>query len=479
MTTSLDPGELDAHPFAAAPQGAAGTDADADADVAAGSPLAGRTFCIQTFGCQMNEYDSDRMAERLLASGMKRAATLEAADLAILNTCAVREKPSHKVVSLLGRLKPAREGKRQRLAVAGCVAQHQKQALLRQVPWLDLVLGPDAIARLPALAARAFAGERVCDTSFGDRHGYLFPRADPETVRGQASALVTVMKGCNNGCAYCVVPRTRGREQSRPLAEIIDEVRGMASVGVREVVLIGQNVNSFDGGGSFAELLAAVSEVEGIARIRFTTSNPHDLGDDLVRAFAQLPKLMPSFHLPVQSGSDRVLAKMRRGYTVADYLARIDRLRAARPDIALTTDIIAGFPGETEAEFEETIELCRKVRYENVYSFIFSPREGTSAALHEEEWGRVPHAEKVRRLEALQAIARDISLDCARAQVGRAVEVLVEGTSKTRPDRLFGRTPEARTVNFEGSARAGELVQVEIASATANALFGVQRGPRP
>ncbi|MDR0965731.1 MAG: tRNA (N6-isopentenyl adenosine(37)-C2)-methylthiotransferase MiaB [Myxococcales bacterium] len=462
--------DSDAHPL-----GSEGAEANG-----ALSLLRGLSFCIQTFGCQMNEYDSERMAELLTRSGMRPVAEIEQADLVLLNTCAVREKPSHKVVSLLGRLRPRqgtrRGAHRQRLAVAGCVAQHQKEELLRQVPWLDLVIGPDAIPRLPELVERAFDGERICDTSFTDRHAYAFPNAQSETVRGRASALVTVMKGCNNGCAYCVVPRTRGREQSRPKAEVLAEVRGMAEAGVREVVLIGQNVNSYDGGCSFAALLSAVSEVTGIERIRFTTSNPHDLGDDLVEAFARLPKLMPSFHLPVQSGSDRVLAQMRRGYTVADYLARIDKLRAARPGIALTTDIIAGFPGETEAEFEETIALCERVRYENVYSFVFSPRAGTSAARHEAEWGIVPHEEKVRRLEKLQAIARDISLSFAQAKVGQAVEVLVEGVSKTRADRLFGRTPESRTVNFEGNARAGELVMVEIASASSNALFGVQRG---
>lgn len=463
MTT---PFTSDAHPFDAA---------RSDGRCAS---LSGRTFCIQTFGCQMNEYDSERMAELLLQSGMTRVPALEGADLVLINTCAVREKPSHKVVSLLGRLKPARGSRRQCLAVAGCVAQHQREELLRQVPWLSLVFGPDAIARLPELARRALDGERICDTSFTDRHAYAFPRADPETVRGRASALVTVMKGCNNGCAYCIVPRTRGRELSRPVAEVLAEVQAMASVGVREVVLIGQNVNAYDGGCSFAALLGTVSEVEGIERIRFTTSNPRDLGDDLLQAFAHLPKLMPSFHLPVQSGSDRVLAQMRRGYAVADYLARVGELRAAKPGIALTTDIIAGFPGETEDEFEETIALCREVRYENVYAFAFSPRAGTSAARHEVEWGQVPHEEKVRRLEKLQAVVRGISLEYAEAKVGQAVEVLVEGTSKTRADRLFGRTPENRTVNFEGSARIGALALVDVTSASPNALFGVQRGHR-
>ncbi len=438
--------------------------------------LAGRTFHIRTYGCQMNEYDSDRMAEALKAAGMTEAAALEEADLVLLNTCAVREKPSHKVVSLLGRFRPVRKNLRpQRFIVAGCVAQHMKDELLNQVPWLDVVMGPDAICRLPDLAARAFRGERICDTSFARPAGYRFPLARPDTVRGRASAMITVMKGCNNACTYCVVPRTRGRELSRPFAEVLNEVRGAVSAGVREIMLVGQNVNSYAGGCTFAELIEKVHGVEGVQRIRFTTSNPQDLGQDLADAFSRLPKLMPSFHLPVQSGCDRILERMRRRYTVKEYLAKVEMLRQARPGIALTTDIIAGFPGETEAEFDETVELVRQVRYENVYSFIFSPREGTPAALHEAEWGRVPHEEQVRRLEKLQTLVRDISLEYAQALVGRDVEVLVEGPSKTRPDRLVGHTPENRTVNFQGTASVGDLVLVHVESASSNALTGRQK----
>ena len=434
-----------------------------------------KTFFIQTFGCQMNEYDSDRMGELLTRSGMTRAASMEEADLVIINTCAVREKPSNKVLSLLGRFAPAPgQERRQRFIVAGCVAQHMKNVLQRQVPWLDGVMGPDAILSLPGLADRIFGGERICSTDFTPASAYAFPAARKETFLGRASAMVTVMKGCNNVCTYCVVPRTRGRELSRPWPQVIDEVKAMADAGVREVVLIGQNVNSYDGGCTFAELLAKVNDVDGIRRIRFTTSNPHDLGQDLADAFSSLDKLMPYFHLPVQSGSDRVLEKMKRGYTVEQYLSRIHMLRRACPGIAITTDIIAGFPGETEEEFEETIELCRTVRYENVYSFIFSPREGTIAARREEEWGKIPREEQVRRLEKLQALVRDISLEYAEGQVGKTVEVLVEGPSKTRADRLVGHTPENRTVNFEGTAAAGDIVRVLVNSASSNALLGIQ-----
>lgn len=438
--------------------------------------LKDKTFFIQTFGCQMNEYDSDRMGELLLDAGMKRADAMEAADLVVINTCAVREKPSHKVVSLLGRFRPARKDVRpQRFVVAGCVAQHLKDDLLKQVPWLDVVMGPDAVLRLPELAEGAFQGKRACDAEFARPEGYRFPRACPETVRGRASAMVTVMKGCDNVCSYCIVPKTRGRELSRPFGDVLDEVKGAVDAGVKEIMLVGQNVNSYAGGCTFAELIAKVHDIEGVRRIRFTTSNPQDLGQDLADAFAALPRLMPSFHLPVQSGCDRVLEKMRRRYTVAQYLEKVEMLRKARPGIALTTDIIAGFPGETAEEFDETVELVRKVRYENVYSFIFSAREGTPAARHELEWGAVGHEEQVRRLEKLQALVRDISLEYAQAQVGRDVEVLVEGTSKTRSDRLVGHTPENRTVNFEGTARRGDIVMVHVDSASSNALSGVQR----
>ncbi|HCF56518.1 MAG TPA: tRNA (N6-isopentenyl adenosine(37)-C2)-methylthiotransferase MiaB [Myxococcales bacterium] len=442
---------------------------------APGGSRPARRYHIQTFGCQMNEYDSARIAEVLARAGYEPAGSAESASLIIINTCAVREKPEQKVLSMLGRYREQRESKGTRLAVAGCVAQQRKAELLKRVPYLDLVFGPDMIARLPEMLERIDEGERVCQTTFADRHSYQFPAADPESVRGQVSALVTVMKGCNNVCSFCVVPRTRGREQSRPVDQVLAEVRGMVEAGVREVTLIGQNVNSYAGGVSFAELLRRVCAVDGLWRVRFTTSHPTDLSDELIEVFGELPSLTPQFHLPVQSGSDRILERMRRGYTAADYLRRVARLRQVRPGIALTTDIIAGFPGETEDDFELTFQLCEQVRYENIYSFVYSPRPGTAAMLHEEEWGAVPYEEKVRRLEHLQARAREVSLEYARALVGRRVEVLVEGPSKTDASRLFGRTPESRTVNYEGTSPAGSLVEVEITSATPNAVFGVER----
>ena len=442
---------------------------------APGEKKPARRYYIQTFGCQMNEYDSARIAERLEGLGYERAEAPETADLILLNTCAVREKPEQKVLSMLGRYRELRAQRGTRLAVAGCVAQQRKAELLKRVPYLDLVFGPDAIGRLPELLERVAAGERVAETSFIDRHQYAFPSARPETSRGRVSELVTVMKGCDNVCAFCVVPRTRGREQSRPVDEVLAEVRAMVEVGVREVTLIGQNVNSYLGGCSFAALLRRVCTVEGLWRVRFTTSHPSDLSDELIGVFGELGNLMPHFHLPVQSGSDRVLERMRRGYTAASYLDRIERLRRVRPGIALTTDVIAGFPGETEEDFERTMGLCEQVRFENIYSFVYSARPGTSAFVHEEEWGSVPYEEKVRRLERLQARERDISLEFAQALVGKRVEVLVEGPSRTDASRQFGRTPESRTVNYEGSAPAGSLVEVEVNRATPNAIFGVER----
>lgn len=437
-----------------------------------------RRFFIHTFGCQMNEADSSRMAESLQRAGWTRAESVEQAELILLNTCAVRDKAEQKVLSALGRYRPLKgEGRRVLIGVTGCVAQAQKQALLKKVPYVDLVVGPDGIPRLAELVQRALEErERVCETTFVDSEHYLFPRADPESARGKVSEFVTVMKGCDHVCSYCIVPHVRGRELSRPVAEVLAEVCALASAGVREVTLIGQNVNSYRGGSSFAQLLSKVQEVEGVARIRFTTSNPHDLPDELVDAFGTMPKLMPHLHLPVQSGSDRILEKMRRGHTVAHYFERVDRLREACPSVALTTDLIVGFPGETAEDFEATMALVERARFDNVYSFVYSPRPHTAAAIHEEEWGHVPHALKVERLERLQARAREISLGFAQARVGKAVQVLVEGPSKTDPRKRFGRTPENRVVNFLGEAEPGSLADVLVERVTPNALFGREQG---
>lgn len=437
----------------------------------------GPRFFIHTFGCQMNETDSSRMGEILTRAGWTPTRVVEEADLIVLNTCAVRDKAEQKMLSALGRYRPIKLARGALLGVTGCVAQQEKERLLKKVPYLDFVLGPDGIPKLAEVVQRVQEGRtRVAETAWVDSEEYVFPAAEPESSRGRVSAFVTVMKGCDRVCSYCVVPYVRGREVSRPVEEILAEVQALGRVGVREVTLIGQNVNSYRGGTTFAELIARVCAIEGLERVRFTTSNPCDLPDALIDGFGAHPKLMPHFHLPVQSGSDRILERMRRGHTLAHFRERVERLRRVRPGIALTTDLIVGFPGETEQDFEATMALVEWARFDNVYSFIYSPRPHTAAALHEDEWGNIAHGTKVSRLERLQARVRAISLEIAQAWVGQDVTVLVEGSSKTDPDKRFGRTPENRVVNFQGSAAAGQGVQVGIERAQPNALFGTERG---
>jgi len=433
-----------------------------------------KRFFIHTFGCQMNEHDSARMAEILARLGMVRVEQADEADLILLNTCAVRAKAEQKVLSALGRYREVKLARGARIGVAGCVAQQEKQRLLSRAPYIDFVMGPDAIAQLPDILARVETG-RVLETEFEGPEDYAFLGAEKDAVRGKVSDFVTVMKGCQNFCAYCVVPFTRGPEQSRPVEDVLAEVRKLVDAGLREVTLLGQNVNSYAGGTDFADLLRQVCAVEGLWRVRFTTSHPKDLSQRLVDAVAALPSVMPHFHLPVQSGSDRVLERMRRGYTVAAYLERLEKLVQARPGVAVTTDIIVGFPGETDEDFEATLALVERARYDNVFSFVYSNRPNTLATKMEKEWGEVPYTTKIARLERLQARVREHSLERAQAQVGRRVEVLVEGPSKTDPTRRFGRTPENRVVNFEGSSPAGALVEVELTSASHNALFGSER----
>ena len=432
-------------------------------------------YFIHTFGCQMNVHDTLRMSEVLGRLSYSPALAADDADLIILNTCSVREKAEDKMLSALGRYRAVKVSRGALLGVGGCVAQQEKERLLRKVPYLDFVFGPDAIAKLPEILERVQEDRtRVVETAWIDSEEYVFPRADPETSRGRITEFVTVMKGCDNVCSFCVVPHTRGREVSRPFAEVLAEVSSLTQVGVREVTLIGQNVNSYRGGLTFAELLLRVAEIPRIERVRFTTSHPHDLSDVLIDAFRLQPKLAPHFHLPVQCGSDRLLKRMRRDYTVEEYLERLGRLRAARPGIAVTTDIIVGFPGETEEDFEATLRLTEQVRFENQFSFIFSPRPRTAAGIHEQEWGAVPHEVKIRRLEQLQHLQRRISGEILAELQGREVEVLVEGDSKFDPLKRFGRTPENRTVNFEGDASAGSLVSVKVEKTSHSALSGRQ-----
>jgi tRNA-2-methylthio-N6-dimethylallyladenosine synthase len=433
---------------------------------------------VHTFGCQMNDSDSQRMVELLGRHAFAPAVSAEDADLILVNTCAVREKAEQKLLSALGRYREVKARRGALIAVSGCVAQQEKERLLRRVPYVDFVFGPDNIARLPEMIARAEARERFAETGWMGSEEYVFPRADPEAARGRVTAFVTAMKGCDNVCAFCIVPHTRGREVSRPFPDVLGECAALAEVGVREVTLIGQNVNSYAGGCTFPELLRQVAAVPGILRVRFTTSHPHDLSPALVDAFRDEPRVMPHFHLPVQSGSDAVLARMRRDYGVAEYLDRFARLSAARPGIAITTDFIVGFPGETDADFEASLALLERARFEQSFSFLFSPRPHTLATLKlngAPEWREVPREVAVARLERLQAAQRRIAGEILAAQLGRTVEVLVEGPSD-EPGEVRGRTPENRVVHVAaapGEAPAGALVRVRATRAGGTSLSGV------
>jgi tRNA-2-methylthio-N6-dimethylallyladenosine synthase len=433
---------------------------------------------VHTFGCQMNESDTQRMVELLGRHAFAPAATAEEADLILLNTCAVREKAEQKLLSALGRYREVKARRGALIAVSGCVAQQEKERLLARVPYVDFVFGPDNLGRLPEMVARARARERFSETGWMDSEEYVFPRADAEAARGRATAFVTAMKGCDNVCAFCVVPRTRGREVSRPYPEVVAEVAALAAVGVREVTLVGQNVNSYAGGCAFADLLRRVAAVPDLARVRFTTSHPHDLSDALVEVFRDEPKVMPHFHLPVQSGSDAVLQRMRRDYSVAEYLDRLDRLCAARPGIAVTTDFIVGFPGETEADFAASLALLTRARFEQSFSFVFSPRPHTSAAQRlgsAPEWQEVDRQVAVERLERLLAVQRRLAAERLAAELGKVVEVLVEGPSDDPAERR-GRTPENRVVHLLADAAAapsGALVRARVTRAGGSSLSGV------
>jgi tRNA-2-methylthio-N6-dimethylallyladenosine synthase len=438
-------------------------------------PTASKKLFVHTFGCQMNEADTARMSELMARHGYARTPQPDDADLILLNTCAIREKSVQKVLSALGRYRQTKLERGALIGVGGCVGQQEKAQLLKRVPYLDFVFGPDALQKLPDIVRRAEEeGERVVETAWVDSEEYVFPRADPAEARGKVTAFVIAMKGCDNVCAFCVVPRTRGREVSRPVYDVLAEVADLVSVGVREVTLIGQNVNSYRGGCSFAELLRRVAAVNGIRRVRFTTSHPKDLSDDLIAAVGEMEEICPHFHLPVQSGSDRVLERMRREYTVDWYLARLKALRKARPGIAVTTDVIVGYPGETDDDFAKTLDLVAQARYENVYAFVYSARPHTLARLREKEWGVVPHSVKVERLERLNSLARSIAVEEMGRHLGGTSSVLVEGPSRTDPARRFGRTPENRVVNFDGDAAVGSVVDVRLLQATPNAFSGVQ-----
>jgi tRNA-2-methylthio-N6-dimethylallyladenosine synthase len=434
-----------------------------------------KRYFIHTFGCQMNVNDTNRMGEVLAGLQYKPTPVADDADLIILNTCSIREKAEDKLYSALGKYRQVKTQRGALIGVGGCVAQQEKDKILKKVPYVDFVFGPDNIAKLPEILDKVLIGRaRIVETAWVDSEEYVFPRADPESSRGRVTEFVTVMKGCDNVCAFCVVPHTRGREVSRAFPEVMVEVASLSTVGVSEVTLIGQNVNSYRGGVGFDQLLLRVAEVPGVQRVRFTTSHPHDLSDALIEAFRIQPKIASHFHLPVQSGSDSVLKRMRRDYTVKEYLARLEKLRAARPDIGVTTDIIVGFPGETDEDFELTMKLTEEVRYDNQFSFVYSSRPKTSSALREKEWGEIPHDVKVERLERLNKLQKKIAGEINAVHRGTNVEVLVEGRSKSDPNRRFGRNPQNKVVNFDGDAPIGAIVEVRVKETSVSALYGVQ-----
>ena len=438
---------------------------------------------IRTFGCQMNEYDSDKMADVLAAAeGFEKTSDPADADLILFNTCSVREKAQEKVFADLGRVKPLKDARPGVLiGVGGCVASQEGEDLVRRAPFVDLVFGPQTLHRLPELLARRReTGRAQVDISFPEVEKFdHLPKASVDA----GAAFVSIMEGCSKYCSFCVVPYTRGEEVSRPLGDILAEIRHLASQGVVELTLLGQNVNAYRGelpGGEsadFALLLAHVSRVGGIERIRYTTSHPLEFTQRLIDAYAKLPKLVSHLHLPVQSGSDRVLAAMKRNYTAMEYRSIIRRLRAVRPGISLTTDFIVGFPGETDADFEQTMKLVDDIRFDGAFSFIYSARPGTPAANLPDA---TPHAVKLARLQRLQARVQETYEECSRAMVGTVQRVLVEGRSRKNPAELAARTENNRVVNFAGDARAiGRYVEVEITQAFPHSLRGTLADSQP
>jgi tRNA-2-methylthio-N6-dimethylallyladenosine synthase len=427
---------------------------------------------IETYGCQMNVYDSERMRDVLTPLGYSLAEKPDDADLVILNTCHIREKATEKVYSEIGRLRAhkerrAAEGKGMTITIAGCVAQAEGEEIIRRAPEVDLVVGPQAYHKLPELIARVArkTGERLAADFTAQEKFDALPARAPDGV----TAFLSIQEGCDKFCTFCVVPYTRGAEFSRPLADVLGEAHALADKGVREITLLGQNVNAYHGGATFAELLAELAGIEGIARIRYMTSHPIEMTDELIALHGAEAKLMPYLHLPVQSGSDRILKAMNRKHDGAFYRDIIARLRAARPDIALSTDFIVGFPGETEREFEATMQLARDVRFASAFSFKYSARPGTPAAAM---MGQVDEAAKSERLQRLQALLFEQQRAFNASQVGRTLPILVTGDGR-RPGQKHGRSPYLQSVHFnDAHAQNGDVVDVRITASSQNSLTG-------
>ncbi len=456
-----------------------------DEDPAQPTPVVGTVF-VKTYGCQMNVYDSERMTEALGTLGYAETSDIDAADMVILNTCHIREKAADKVYSELGRLRDIKQARSAAgldtiVAVAGCVAQAEGGEILRRAPAVDLVLGPQNYHRLPELMASLRAGQgAIVETSFPeeDKFDHLPTRRQARRAPGAVTAFLTVQEGCDKFCTFCVVPYTRGAEMSRPVAGIIDEATSLVAQGVCELTLLGQNVNAYHGQGpdgaiwGLAELIARLARIDGLERLRYTTSHPRDMTDDLIAAHRDQAKLMPYLHLPFQSGSDRILATMNRKHTASEYLAVVDRVRRARPDIALSTDIIVGFPGESDDDFAATLDLIRHVGFAQAYSFKYSPRPGTPAASMD---GRVCEPVKAERLARLQELLDSNHRSFNSRSIGRVMPVLFDRMG-SRPGQLIGRSPYQQAVHADApTSLLGQIAPVEIQTGASHSLHGVLR----
>ncbi|MDA0962534.1 MAG: tRNA (N6-isopentenyl adenosine(37)-C2)-methylthiotransferase MiaB [Proteobacteria bacterium] len=432
-----------------------------------------RKLFIKTYGCQMNVYDSERMAETLGAQGYVEIASPDEADMILLNTCHIREKAAEKVYSELGRFKGLKAAKPDlTIGVAGCVAQAEGAEIMRRQPLVDLVVGPQSYHRLPELEAKARSGGKALDTDFPEEDKFDRLAARSKARRGP-TAFLTVQEGCDKFCAFCVVPYTRGAEVSRPASRVLSEARDLVDRGVREITLLGQNVNAYHGAGdsgdwSLARLIHALADIDGLERIRFTTSHPNDMTDDLIEAHGTCAKLMPYLHLPVQAGSDRILKRMNRAHTAESYIRLVERIRAARPDILMSGDFIVGFPEETEADFQATLDLVEEVTYGYAYSFKYSTRPGTPAA----ERPQVPEDEKSDRLQRLQALLTRQQCAAQDAMVGRVVGVLFEREGR-EAGQMTGKSDYLHAVHVRDAGVApGTLAPVRITASGANSLAG-------
>ena len=427
-----------------------------------------KTFKIKSFGCQMNVYDGERMGELLGARGMTAAADDEDADLVVLNTCHIREKAAEKAYSDVGRLK-REDGSKPLIALAGCVAQAEGAEARRRSQLIDIVVGPQAYHRPPQMVDAAVRGARPVDT---DMPAISKFEAFPQRRRANPSAFLTVQEGCDKFCTYCVVPYTRGAEISRPWGDIVAEANALVEAGAREIVLLGQNVNAWsDGDRGLAELIRALATIDGLERIRYTTSHPADMTDELIAAHGEVAKLMPYLHLPVQSGSDRILKAMNRSHSTDSYLATVAKMRAARPDIALSGDFIVGFPGETEEDFEATLRIVDEVRYASAYSFKYSARPGTPAAVMEDQIPREVMEERLRRLQE-RLTANSVAFN--QSKVGTDTSILIDRKGR-REGQMIGKSPWLQSVHVETSSAIGDILDVTLLAAGPNSMAGAIR----